>query len=97
MGSKVSVQQKKMGSKKDILGELISIGDPHRFVAKCYLYLSPEELKACRLVSTTWNEFILKDLWKEGTWGKGELRKKLIWKKTWRNRMRKSMRKLSVM
>ena len=82
MGSKVSVQQKKMGSKKDILGELISIGDPHRFVAKCYLYLSPEELKACRLVSTTWNEFILKDLWKEGTWGKGELRKKLVarWK-----------------
>ena len=61
----------------DILGELISQDDPHRFVASCYLYLSPEELKNCRLVCRTWNKFILNDLWREGTWGKEQLRKKL--------------------
>ena len=55
----------------DILGELMSKGDGagDSFVAKCYLYLSPEELKACRLVSRTWNEFIQEYLWKD-TWGK---------------------------
>ena len=62
----------------DILGEWISLNDPHRFVAKCFLYLSPEELKACRLVTNKWNEFILKELWKEGTWGKEQLRKMLV-------------------
>ena len=68
----------------DILGELMSKGDGagDSFVAKCYLYLSPEELKACRLVSRTWNEFIQEYLWKD-TWGKAQLRKKLVarWKK----------------
>ena len=68
----------------DILGELMSKGDGagDSFVAKCYLYLSPEELKACRLVSRTWNEFIQEYLWKD-TWGKAQLRKKLVarWEK----------------
>ena len=47
-----------------------------RFVATCFLFLSPEELKACRLVSKTWNEFIQENLWKS-SWGRGELRNKL--------------------
>ena len=68
--------------KVDILGELMSRDEgPCRFVANCFLLLSPEELKACRLVSTTWAGFILEDLWKS-SWGRRELREKLVtrWK-----------------
>ena len=52
-----------------------------RFVATCFLFLSPEELKACRLVSKTWNEFIKTNLWKS-SWATGQLKEKLTrrWK-----------------
>ena len=64
--------------KVDILGELMSRDEgPCRFVANCFLLLSPEELKACRLVSTTWAGFILEDLWKS-SWGRRELTEKLV-------------------
>ena len=69
-------------SEGDILGELMSRDEgARRFVANCFLLLSPEELKACRLVSTTWAGFILEDLWKS-SWGRRELREKLVtrWK-----------------
>ena len=65
-------------SEGDILGELMSRDEgARRFVANCFLLLSPEELKACRLVSTTWAGFILEDLWKS-SWGRRELTEKLV-------------------
>ena len=66
----------------DILSQLMLMDvGAQKFVANCFLLLSPEQLKACRLVSTTWAGFILEDLWKS-SWGKRELREKLVtrWK-----------------
>ena len=59
---------------------LLDIG-ARKFVANCFLLLQPEELKACRLVSTTWDQFILKEVW-ESPSGRKKLREKLVdmWK-----------------
>ena len=59
---------------------LLDVG-ARKFVANCFLLLQPEELKACRLVSTTWDQFILKEVW-ESPSGRKKLREKLVgmWK-----------------
>ena len=59
---------------------LLDVG-ARKFVADCFLLLQPEELKACRLVSTTWDQFILKEVW-ESPSGRKKLREKLVdmWK-----------------
>ena len=57
--------------KIDNMSLLLSIGEGDFFVS-CLLYLSPEDLKACRLVSKTWNKVI-----KERMWGNKRARKRL--------------------
>ena len=54
---------------------------PQKFVADCFLLLQPAELKACRLVCTTWSKFIKKEVW-ENPRGRKRLSEKLVqlWK-----------------
>lgn len=54
---------------------------PQKFVADCFLLLGPGELKACRLVCTTWSKFIQKEVWNNPR-GKERLSEKLVqlWK-----------------
>ena len=54
---------------------------PQKFVADCFLLLQPDELKACRLVCTTWSKFIQKEVW-ENPRGRERLSRKLVqlWK-----------------
>ena len=48
-----------MEAEKDFVSKLLAIGEGgcHFFVS-CLLHLSPEQLKACRLVSTNWDRII---------------------------------------
>ena len=65
-----------------ILTQLMQLdAGPQKFVADCFLLLEPEELKACRLVCTTWNKFIQKEVW-ENPRGRERLSGKLLhcWK-----------------
>ena len=55
----------------DNMSQLLTIGEGDFFVS-CLLFLSPEDLKACRLVNKTWNDLI-----KERVWGKKRARKRL--------------------
>ena len=52
-----------------------------KFVADCFLLLSPEEIKSCRLVCRQWDRFIMKEVWGNAR-GKKELEAKLVnrWK-----------------
>ena len=58
----------------DFVSKLLAIGQGwgRNFFVSCLLQLSPEDLKACRLVNKTWNKVI-----KEGVWGNKRVRKKL--------------------
>ena len=44
----------------DFLGQMMQTDEAAsvRFVMECFLLLDPEDLKACRLVSKQWAEFI---------------------------------------
>ena len=53
------------------MSQLHTIGEGDFFVS-CLLHLSPEDLKACRLVNKTWNDLI-----KERVWGNKRARKRL--------------------
>ena len=55
----------------DYTSQLLAIGEGDFFVS-CLLHLSPEDLKACRLVNKTWNDLI-----KERVWGNKRARKRL--------------------
>ena len=48
-----------------------------RFVTDFFLLLDPEDLKACRLVSKQWNEFIKREVWRN-QYGKKRLTHKLL-------------------
>ena len=48
-----------------------------RFVTNFFLLLDPEDLKACRLVSKQWAEFIKRELWRN-QYGKKRLTQKLL-------------------
>ena len=53
-----------MEPEPDFVSALLAIGEGgHHFFASCLLLLDPEELKACRLVNHTWDEFIRKEVW----------------------------------
>ena len=68
-----------------ILSQLMQLNagpqNRQKFVADCFLLLGPEELKACRLVCTTWSKFIQKEVWNNPR-GKERLSEKLVqlWK-----------------
>ena len=48
----------------DYMSQLLAIGEGgEAFFVSCLLHLSPEDLKASRLVNKTWNEVIKKKLW----------------------------------
>ena len=48
-----------------------------KFVADCFLLLTPAEIKACRLVCKEWNEFIVDRVWKSKS-GRERLGQKLV-------------------
>ena len=53
-----------MEPEPDFVSALLAIGEGgHHFFASCLLLLDPEELKACRLVNHTWDEFIREEVW----------------------------------
>ena len=57
----------------DYMSQLLAIGEGGQaFFVSCLLHLSPEDLKACRLVNKTWNKVI-----KERVWGNKRARKRL--------------------
>ena len=58
----------------DFVSKLLAIGQGwgQMFFVSCLLHLSPEDLKACRLVNKTWNDLI-----KERVWGNKRARKRL--------------------
>ena len=57
----------------DYMSQLLAIGEGgEAFFVSCLLHLSPEDLKACRLVNKTWNDLI-----KERVWGNKRARKTL--------------------
>ena len=57
----------------DYMSQLLAIGEGGQlFFVSCLLYLSPEDLKACRLVNKTWDKVI-----KERVWGSKRARKSL--------------------
>ena len=57
----------------DYISQLLAIGEGgEAFFVSCLLHLSPEDLKACRLVNKTWNKVI-----KERVWGSERARKRL--------------------
>ena len=65
-----------------ILSQLMKLdAGAQKFVADCFLLLDPKDLKACRLVSTTWSKFIKKEVW-ENPSGRKKLNEKLVqlWK-----------------
>ena len=65
-------RERKKEKEKERPGEqLLAIGEGDFFVS-CLLHLSPEDLKACRLVNKTWNKVI-----KERVWGSKRARKRL--------------------
>ena len=67
---------------QDLLSKLVGHIDGRRCLESALLLLNPDDLKTCRLVSSTMNEFIVDELW--GTkGGREKLRQKLVerWRK----------------
>ena len=71
-----------MEPEEDFVSKLMG-NDPggRSFFASCLLCLNPEELKACRLVSTVWAKFIMDEVWKRSR-GRKRLEGKLL--KRWK-------------
>ena len=70
-------------AEKDFISKLLAIGEGGcHFFASCLLHLSPEELKACRLVHSTWDKIIKDRVWGNGR-GRMKLKEKLI--ERWNN------------
>ena len=72
-----------METEWDLVSALVRIGEGGiNFLASCFLYLDPDELKACRLVNRAWDEFIRKEVW-------GSKRRRLLLKEKllqrWKN------------
>ena len=68
----------------DFVSKLME-NDPggRNFFASCLLLLNPKELKACRLVNSVWDEFIVDEVWGKNR-GRRKLEEKLVerWKTT---------------
>ena len=72
-----------METEYDFVSALLAIGDGGvEFFASCLLHLDPDELKACRLVNSAWDEFVRKEVW-------GRRRRRLLLKEKlverWKN------------
>ena len=68
-----------MDSVRDIFTEPMLKDEGHcKFVTNCVLLLEPEQLKAGRLVSKTWKEFLQEEMWKK------KYRREEMWKKKFR-------------
>ena len=53
-----------METEYDFVSALLAIGDGGvEFFASCLLHLDPDQLKACRLVNSAWDEFVRKEVW----------------------------------
>ena len=65
----------------DFDSKLLGDGGGQKFFANCLLFLSPEQLKACRLVNTVWDQFIMDEVWGKRR-GMRRLEEKLVhrWK-----------------
>ena len=63
----------------DFLGRMMQTDEAAsvRFVMECFLLLDPEDLKACRLVSKQWAEFIKREVW-NNQYSKKRLTQKLL-------------------
>ena len=63
----------------DFLGQMMQTDEAAsvRFVMECFFLLDPEDLKACRLVSKQWDEFIKREVW-NNQYGKKRLTQKLV-------------------
>ena len=62
----------------DFVGQMMQMDEGAvRFVTDFFLLLDPEDLKACRLVSKQWAEFIKRELWRN-QYGKKRLTQKLL-------------------
>ena len=62
----------------DFVGQMMQMDEGAvRFVTDFFLLLDPEDLKACRLVSKQWAEFIKRELW-NNKYGKKRLTQKLL-------------------
>ena len=60
-----------------IVSELMLYDEgPRKFLANCFLLLTPAEIKACRLACKQWNKFIVDDVWKSKR-GRKQLDQKL--------------------
>ena len=55
---------------------LLDVGG-QKFVVDCFLLLSPEKIKSCRLVSRQWDEIIMKEVW-GNTRGREKLEAKMV-------------------
>ena len=63
----------------DFLGQMMQTDEAASvwFVRECFLLLDPEDLKACRLVSKQWDEFIKREVW-NNQYGKKKLTQKMV-------------------
>ena len=63
-----------------IVSQLMRLDEGARkFLVNCFLFLDPEQMKACRLVCKEWNAFIMDDVWKsKRNWVKEKLDHKLV-------------------
>ena len=67
-----------MDSVRDIFTEPMLKDERHcKFLTNCVLLLEPEQLKAGRLVSKTWKEFLQEEMWKK-KYEREKLRQKLL-------------------
>ena len=67
---------------EDFVSKLLGHIDGRECFKSALLRLTPNELKACRLVSWEWNRFILEELWGNAG-GRKKLEKKLV--ERWRD------------
>ena len=72
-----------MEADKDLVSSLLANGGGRPFLVSALLLLDPEDLKACRLVCSAWNEFIEEEVWSSQA-ARSFLTKKLVyrWKTT---------------
>ena len=63
----------------DFVSKLMA-NDPggRNFFVSCLLCLNPEQLKACRLVNSVWDQFIKDELWGQNTARRRRLEGKLV-------------------
>ena len=64
---------------KDLVSRLLADGRGRPCLVSALLLLDPEDLKACRLVCSAWNEFIEEEVWSSKS-ARSSLTKKLVYR-----------------